>query len=133
LTDWNKIPSITKSLADSWRKGLLGLTEKEIQKGLAHTRDHVGFFDIGVFRRYCTQAEAKYHEPVKETARLSDLSSFGRGPRWKELSKVTAAMMEEEGDGPLTRASKQGKLRKHVIKNKSADEIIEHAQKLYGQ
>jgi len=133
LTDWKKIPSVTKTLVDSWRKGLLGLTEKDIKNGLTHTRDHVGYFDVGVFRRFCFQSTPQYHAPVKETARLSDLSSFGRGPRWKELSKVTAAMMEEKGDGPITRASKQGKLGISVVRNKSADEIIEHCKKLYGK
>ena len=132
LTDWKKIPSITKTLVDSWRKGLLGLTGKDIQKGLLHSRDHVGYFDIGVFRRFCFQADVQYHAPVRETARLGDYSSMGN-KRFQELCKVTQAMSQEEGDGPITRASKAGKLNRSVVRNKTPDEIIEHTQKLYGK
>lgn len=135
LSDWNKLTTISQTTVRSWGYGLSGMSEKQIRRGLELTKDHVGFFDVGVFRKYCFTQEAshKLYTPPPATAKLADLSSFGKGERWNELAKVTKAMMEEGKNGPITRATLNNKLTRNVIRGKSADEIIAYATKLYGQ
>ena len=123
------IPQITESLANSWKLGLAGISAENIQMGLEAARDHKGYFDLGTFRGYCRKpigAAPSYSETV---ARLSEISSFGQGERWEELSKVTAAMMAEPADGPITRAAKAGYLTKNNTRGKSAGEIIDNCNR----
>ena len=59
------------------------------------------------------------------TARLADYSTLGN-ERFQELAKVTQAMNEEAGNGPIRQATLAGKLTSNFVRNKSADEIINY-------
>lgn len=107
-----------------------GVSDRQIGIGLKFVRDHVGFFDVGVFRKLCFQVVNTY-QPPPQTARLSDYSTLG-DERFRELAKVTQAMNEETGIGPIRRATLDGKLNRHFVMGKSADEIISYCQELYG-
>ena len=120
-----------------WKEQLNDLTDRHLKAGLKQSGTFTGYMGWGEFRKLCNEgmaiemAQNRQAQPPT-TARLGDYSSMGN-KRFQELAKVTQAMSEEKGDGPITRASRLGKLTKAVIKNKSADEIIEYAQMLYGQ
>lgn len=127
LVDWKKIPSVSQTLVRSWGYGLTGLTENQVRKGLELTKDHVGFFDLGVFRQLCRQQQASYQQP----AQLPPPSKTGNA-RFRELCKVTDAMKAEVGKGPITRATLDNRLTANFIRGKSAQQIIDYCQKLYA-
>ena len=131
LVDWKKIPSISPTLVRSWGYGLSGLSEKQARKGLAASRDHVGYFDLGIYRKFCFQQEASHRPAITETARLNRPSTLGNA-RFRELHKVTQAMREEEGSGPIHKATLAGDLGYRFVSGKSAQEIIEFCERKYG-
>lgn len=119
-----------------WKDQCRDLTDKQINAGYRASSTFKGYFTIGEFKSLCIEAYQKLVEqnrrPVRTTARLSDLRTFGGDDRWVELALVTQAMNAEEGEGPITRASRENKLTKHVIRGKSADEIISFCHDLYS-
>lgn len=113
-----------------WRHQLRDLTDKHLKAGLEQTSSFKGFLTWSEFRALCMDGYLRIREQERQaepptTAALSDMSSFGKGERWKELSKVTTAMMLEPKDGPITKASKAGRLTRTNTRGKSASEIIE--------
>lgn len=112
-----------------WRHQLRDLTDKHLKAGLEQTNSFQGFLTWSEFRKLCMDGFLRIREQQRQaapatTAALSDMSSFGKGERWRELSQITSAMMAEPKGGPITRASKAGVLTKNFIRGKSADEII---------
>ena len=118
-----------------WRASLRDLSDKHLLAGLKQSQTFHGFFTWAEFRKLCVDGysteHAQHRQAEPTTARLGDYSSMGN-KGFQELCKVTSAMSAEEGDGPITKATKAGKLHKHFVRGKSAQEIINHCQKLYG-
>ena len=113
-----------------WKVQLRDLTDKHLKAGLEQTSSFKGFLTWSEFRALCMDGYLRIREQERQaipptTAALSDMSSFGKGDRWNELSKVTTAMMLEDKDGPITKASKAGRLTRNNTRGKSASEIIE--------
>ena len=121
-----------------WRSQLADLTDKHLDAGLTQTNTFKGYLTWSEFRKLCMDGynvhQQQRRSQYKEQAvpRLSDPASFGRGERWKELAKVTKAMMEEPPGGPIHRAALENRLTKRNIDGKSADEIIEFCNNLYS-
>lgn len=127
------IPQITESLANSWKLGLSGISAENLKRGLEAAREHKGYFDIGTFRGYCRKpigAAPSYSETVP---RLSELTSLGKTEKAKDLLKVTLAMLAEDGDGPITQATKAKLLDRDFVKTRSSAEIIDYCQKRFPQ
>lgn len=121
----------------NWRDSVADLTDKHLVEGRELAVNHQGFFQLGHFRHYCIQGhnarveqERNRRKSQERTLRLKDASRLGN-KRFQELHKVTMAMLEETGEGPITRATKDRRLTKHVVQGKSADEIIAFCKALY--
>jgi len=130
LVDWKKISSVSQTTVRSWGYGLTGLSERQIRAGLELSKDHVGYFDLGVFRQYCFQRQPSY-QPSPTTARLSDPKTLGNS-RFQELMKFTKAMDESPVGSPLHKASLDGFLTPSFIRGKSAEQLIDICNKRYG-
>ena len=121
-----------------WRSQLADLTDKHLDAGLTQTNTFKGYLTWSEFRKLCmdgynTQTQQRRAEGIKPAvAHLSNPASFGRSERWKELAKVTKAMMEGPPGGPIHRAALENRLTKRNIDGKSADEIIEFSNNLYS-
>lgn len=120
-----------------WRDQCKDFTDKHLMAGYQAAGGFQGYFTIGEFRKLCidgyrTLVEQNRRAEPPTTARLSDMSSFGKGPRFKELAKVTQAMMREGPDGPITRATKDNRLTNRNVHGKSAEEIIAWCKELYA-
>ncbi len=112
-----------------WRHQLRDLTDKHLKAGFDQTNSFKGYLTWSEFRTLCMDGFMRIREQQRQaapptTAALSDMSSFGQGERWRELSKVTAAMLAEPKGGKLTLASVYGQLTANNIRGKSASEII---------
>lgn len=120
-----------------WKDQCKDLSDKHLMAGYRAAGNFKGYFTIGEFRKLCIDARQVQVEQARRkdpptTARLSDLRSFGQGERWNELTLVTQAMIDEEGEGPITKASRQKKLTKGVIQGKPVGEIINFCKGLYS-
>ncbi len=117
-----------------WRHQLRDLTDKHLKAGFDQTNSFKGYLTWSEFRTLCMDGFLRIREQQRQAApptpaALSDLSSLGQGDRWRELSKVTAAMLAEPKDGPITKAGKSGRITTNYIRGKSATEIIEQCNR----
>lgn len=120
-----------------WRSQLSDMTDKHLQAGFRNSGTFHGFFTWAEFRKLCIEgynqqlAQKRQAEQPPEIRSLEDLGRHGN-KRWRELLTVTHAMQEEVGEGPITKASRDGRLTGNFIRGKSAQEIIDHCKRLYG-
>lgn len=84
LTTWKMIQTQTEATVRDWIEGLADLDDGSLRRGLDRSKDHVGWFDISVFRSLCRTSwadigvpspDAAYTEAAKAT---SPVTSF----RW---------------------------------------------------
>lgn len=120
-----------------WRDNLKDLSDRHLMAGYRHSGSFRGFFTWGAFRHLCIEGvnietEQSRRLPNPTIHRLSDLATKTESPRFRELMKVTEAMQEEEGEGPITRATEDGFLTGRFVKGKSAEEIISYCERKYG-
>ncbi len=120
-----------------WRDQLSDLNDTYLKAGLKHSGTFQGYFTWGSFRRLCmegyrTEVQQNRFRQMSSNARLSNLESLGKGQRWNVLVEVTRAMLREEGNGPITQASRRKTIPGDVLRKNSAEQIIHFCQKLYG-
>lgn len=115
-----------------WRSNLKDLNDKRLLAGFKHTSTFSGYLTWSEFRKLCIEGYNQENQQSRQytTARLSDPSTLGN-ERFQELMKVTNAMSAEVGEGPITIATRAGKLDLYFIRGKSAGEIINYCNKLY--
>lgn len=118
---------------NTWGRRLSALTREDLARGLAtcerHTRDK-GKLDLPTFLGYCRAVPRHIADPPVRS--VADMRARNKNPRFRELMKVTDAMLTENGEGPITKATKANRLTKHFTEGKTAGQIIEFCQGLYG-
>ena len=118
-----------------WRDNLRDLSDNYLRAGLKHSGTFIGYMGWGEFRKLCMdgysiQKAQNFQSAEPTTARISDFSTMGN-KRFQELCQVTREMNAEPIDGPIHRATSDGKLSKSFVRGKSAEEIIDFCKNLY--
>lgn len=108
---------------------MAGISNEGLRLGIEAARDHKGYFDLGTFRAYCRKPVGAAPSFEQTQPKLAQLDKLGKNPKTRDLLKVTQAMMAEDGNGPITEATKLGLLTSHFVRNKTSDEIIEYCMK----
>lgn len=120
-----------------WRNQLHDLDNKHLRAGLELSGTFHGYLTWSEFRKLCVDGYALWTQQSRQaeapaTARLTDMRTFSKNPRFHQLLAITHAMRREEGEGPITKASRAGDLDKRFLQGKSPEEVIAFCHRKYG-